>query len=240
MALTKCEECSGQVSDKAAACPHCGAPINEDDVGDEASGDDQEHDDEEDQEEPVDDQAEERASRGSEIAAGASGVKPSSTLNKTLLVVAGAMALALGVVAYSDATKPPSGSDKPPSPSDLCAALAQKRIVDKCEDFKGPMPRPTTGHTVGSINFAGERAYTLEMITFDSEEDLEATQLAIKKSLRAGQLEAEKLNLIPSPDPQFIRSNRRHLLCVIGSTDKDMAEGASEKMRKARGFLQKQ
>lgn len=27
MALTKCGECGGQVSDKAAACPHCGAQI---------------------------------------------------------------------------------------------------------------------------------------------------------------------------------------------------------------------
>jgi hypothetical protein len=26
MALTKCRECSGQVSTEAAACPHCGAP----------------------------------------------------------------------------------------------------------------------------------------------------------------------------------------------------------------------
>lgn len=27
MALIECAECSGQVSDKAAACPHCGAPV---------------------------------------------------------------------------------------------------------------------------------------------------------------------------------------------------------------------
>ena len=27
MALTKCPECSGDVSDKAAACPHCGYPM---------------------------------------------------------------------------------------------------------------------------------------------------------------------------------------------------------------------
>jgi len=26
MALTKCPECSGDVSDKAASCPHCGYP----------------------------------------------------------------------------------------------------------------------------------------------------------------------------------------------------------------------
>lgn len=26
MALTSCPECKGQVSDQAAACPHCGAP----------------------------------------------------------------------------------------------------------------------------------------------------------------------------------------------------------------------
>lgn len=29
MALTKCPECSGQVSDKAYACPHCGYPLQE-------------------------------------------------------------------------------------------------------------------------------------------------------------------------------------------------------------------
>lgn len=28
MALIKCSECGGQVSDKAASCPHCGAPIS--------------------------------------------------------------------------------------------------------------------------------------------------------------------------------------------------------------------
>lgn len=28
MALTSCRECGGRVSDKAAACPHCGCPIN--------------------------------------------------------------------------------------------------------------------------------------------------------------------------------------------------------------------
>lgn len=28
MALLKCFECSGSVSDKAASCPHCGAPVN--------------------------------------------------------------------------------------------------------------------------------------------------------------------------------------------------------------------
>ncbi len=28
MALTKCRECGGQISDKAASCPHCGAPVN--------------------------------------------------------------------------------------------------------------------------------------------------------------------------------------------------------------------
>ena len=27
MALTTCAECGGQVSDQAAACPHCGAPV---------------------------------------------------------------------------------------------------------------------------------------------------------------------------------------------------------------------
>ena len=27
MALIRCGECQGQVSDKAAACPHCGAPV---------------------------------------------------------------------------------------------------------------------------------------------------------------------------------------------------------------------
>jgi hypothetical protein len=27
MALISCSECRGQVSDKAAACPHCGAPV---------------------------------------------------------------------------------------------------------------------------------------------------------------------------------------------------------------------
>lgn len=27
MALKPCEECGKEVSDKAAACPHCGAPI---------------------------------------------------------------------------------------------------------------------------------------------------------------------------------------------------------------------
>src|SRR5207244_10472030 len=27
MALTKCPECSGDVSDKASACPHCGYPM---------------------------------------------------------------------------------------------------------------------------------------------------------------------------------------------------------------------
>ncbi len=26
MALTKCDECGGQVSDRALSCPHCGAP----------------------------------------------------------------------------------------------------------------------------------------------------------------------------------------------------------------------
>jgi uncharacterized membrane protein YvbJ len=28
MALIKCSECGGHVSDKAASCPHCGAPIS--------------------------------------------------------------------------------------------------------------------------------------------------------------------------------------------------------------------
>ena len=28
MALTKCPECGGDVSDKAVACPHCGCPLN--------------------------------------------------------------------------------------------------------------------------------------------------------------------------------------------------------------------
>lgn len=28
MALIQCRECSGQVSDKAASCPHCGAPLS--------------------------------------------------------------------------------------------------------------------------------------------------------------------------------------------------------------------
>ncbi|MFR2832301.1 MAG: zinc ribbon domain-containing protein, partial [Finegoldia magna] len=27
MALTTCPECAGKVSDRAAACPHCGYPI---------------------------------------------------------------------------------------------------------------------------------------------------------------------------------------------------------------------
>jgi hypothetical protein len=27
MALIKCHECSGQVSDHAGTCPHCGAPV---------------------------------------------------------------------------------------------------------------------------------------------------------------------------------------------------------------------
>jgi len=27
MALIKCYECSGQVSDHARTCPHCGAPV---------------------------------------------------------------------------------------------------------------------------------------------------------------------------------------------------------------------
>jgi len=27
MALTKCEECGGQLSDRAEQCPHCGAPL---------------------------------------------------------------------------------------------------------------------------------------------------------------------------------------------------------------------
>jgi predicted nucleic acid-binding Zn ribbon protein len=27
MALIKCHECSGQVSDHARTCPHCGAPV---------------------------------------------------------------------------------------------------------------------------------------------------------------------------------------------------------------------
>jgi hypothetical protein len=27
MALTKCEECGGQLSDRAVTCPHCGAPL---------------------------------------------------------------------------------------------------------------------------------------------------------------------------------------------------------------------
>ncbi len=27
MALTKCPECRGQVSDQASACPHCGYPL---------------------------------------------------------------------------------------------------------------------------------------------------------------------------------------------------------------------
>ena len=29
MALIKCPECSGQVSDKALLCPHCGFPMRE-------------------------------------------------------------------------------------------------------------------------------------------------------------------------------------------------------------------
>ena len=29
MALIKCPECEGQVSDKAYACPHCGYPIKD-------------------------------------------------------------------------------------------------------------------------------------------------------------------------------------------------------------------
>jgi cytochrome c biogenesis protein CcdA len=28
MALIKCPECGGEVSDKARACPHCGAPLD--------------------------------------------------------------------------------------------------------------------------------------------------------------------------------------------------------------------
>ena len=28
MALINCEECGGKVSDTAAACPHCGAPVS--------------------------------------------------------------------------------------------------------------------------------------------------------------------------------------------------------------------
>ena len=28
MALTRCPECSGQVSDQAATCPHCGYPLH--------------------------------------------------------------------------------------------------------------------------------------------------------------------------------------------------------------------
>lgn len=28
MALIACTECAGQVSDKAGACPHCGAPVS--------------------------------------------------------------------------------------------------------------------------------------------------------------------------------------------------------------------
>ncbi|MCD8398666.1 MAG: zinc ribbon domain-containing protein, partial [Lachnospiraceae bacterium] len=28
MALIRCPECGGQVSDKAAACIHCGCPLN--------------------------------------------------------------------------------------------------------------------------------------------------------------------------------------------------------------------
>ena len=27
MALTKCDECGGQLSDRAVSCPHCGAPV---------------------------------------------------------------------------------------------------------------------------------------------------------------------------------------------------------------------
>jgi nitrate reductase gamma subunit len=27
MALTKCEECGGPLSDRAMSCPHCGAPV---------------------------------------------------------------------------------------------------------------------------------------------------------------------------------------------------------------------
>ena len=33
MALIDCEECGRQVSDKATACPNCGAPIGEIDTG---------------------------------------------------------------------------------------------------------------------------------------------------------------------------------------------------------------
>lgn len=32
MALTKCAECSKEVSDKAQSCPHCGSPIAADNV----------------------------------------------------------------------------------------------------------------------------------------------------------------------------------------------------------------
>ena len=28
MALINCKECGKQISDKAASCPHCGAPVN--------------------------------------------------------------------------------------------------------------------------------------------------------------------------------------------------------------------
>ena len=29
MALVECKECGGKVSDKAAACPHCGSPVRQ-------------------------------------------------------------------------------------------------------------------------------------------------------------------------------------------------------------------
>ena len=32
MALIKCSECGKEVSDKANACPNCGAPIKEDEI----------------------------------------------------------------------------------------------------------------------------------------------------------------------------------------------------------------
>lgn len=34
MALIACAECSAQVSDKAASCPHCGCPISDQATGD--------------------------------------------------------------------------------------------------------------------------------------------------------------------------------------------------------------
>ena len=44
MALIKCPECGGQVSDRAAACPHCGFPVQANDAAIEFSSDDTSYD----------------------------------------------------------------------------------------------------------------------------------------------------------------------------------------------------